>query len=324
VVGINTRFLDVGSFTEGEYMLQMNLWDKEKRNKWNLISVYGAAQEENKKILAELALFCSKSKEPYLLNGDFNIIRFPSEKHKVGPMHRHYGTFNAIINAYELMEIVMNGGKYTWSNNQTPPTLEKLDRFLSKGWEDIFPRVVVRKLPREISDHNPLILITENNTPLKHLDFKFELSWLKQPEFTDKVAEIWEKSCHAASAFDRVQIKLKRFKQFFKGWGFNHLGEQKKLKQNIQAELWRLEQDEEEAPLTFEQYNRKADLMCQSLNILVEEELYWYKRSHGKWLLERDGNTEFFHRMANGRKRKKHYFSSPGWGEDCGRGSKFT
>jgi hypothetical protein len=86
--------------------------------------------------------------------------------------------------------------------------LEKLDRFLSKGWEDIFPRVVVRKLPREISDHNPLILITENNTPLKHIEFKFELSWLKQPEFTDMVAEIWEKSCHAASAFDRVQIKL--------------------------------------------------------------------------------------------------------------------
>jgi hypothetical protein len=279
--------------------------------------VYRAAQEENKNsFLAELALFCSKSKQPYLLNGDFNIIRFPSEKNKVGPMHRHSGTFNAIINAYELMEIVMNGGKYTWSNNQTPPTLEKLDRFLmSKGWEDIFPRVVVRKLPRETSDHNPPILITENNTPLKHLEFKFELSWLKQPEFTDKVAEIWEKRCHAASAFDRVQIKLKRFKQFFKGCGFNHLGEQKKLKQNIQAELWRLEQDEEGAPLTYEQYNRKADLMCRSLNILVDKS-YIGIRDHMKhgcwremgipsssieWLMVVKGKTLFFiSRMGGG------------------------
>jgi len=38
--------------------------------------------------------------------------------------------------------------------------------------------------------------------------------------------------------------------------------------------------------------------------ILEEEELYWFKRSHEKWLHEGDNNTEFFHRVANGRKRK--------------------
>jgi hypothetical protein len=31
-----------------------------------------------------------------------------------------------------------------------------LDRILvSKNWEDIFPNSLVRKLPREVSDHNP-------------------------------------------------------------------------------------------------------------------------------------------------------------------------
>jgi hypothetical protein len=80
-------------------------------------------------------------------------------------------------------------------NNQTPPTLEKLDRFLmSKGWDDIFPSVMVRKLPRELSDHNPLILTTENKTPLKKLEFRFELSWLKHPEFHKKMSELWEKA----------------------------------------------------------------------------------------------------------------------------------
>jgi hypothetical protein len=28
----------------------------------------------------------------------------------------------------------------------------------SKDWEDIFPTVMVRRLPREVSDHNPLDL----------------------------------------------------------------------------------------------------------------------------------------------------------------------
>jgi hypothetical protein len=38
-----------------------------------------------------------------------------------------------------------------------------------------------------------------------------------------------------------------------------------------------------------------------------EEELYSLKRSHEKWLHEGDNNTEVFHRVANGRRRKKYY-----------------
>lgn len=50
------------------------------------------------------------------------------------------------------------GGGYAWSNNQDPPTLEKLDRILvTSKWEDIFPQAMVKKLPREISDHNIIL-----------------------------------------------------------------------------------------------------------------------------------------------------------------------
>jgi len=33
-------------------------------------------------------------------------------------------------------------------------------------------------------------------------------------------------------------------------------------------------------------------------------ETYWYKRAHAKWLHQGDNNTEFFHRIANNRKRR--------------------
>lgn len=176
LVGINTEFLDVGSFIEGTYMLQLNLWDKQIRTKWNLITVYGAAQDEKDAFLSELALFCSKNKEPNIIGGDFNIIRYDSGKNKKN------GT-NAIISAYGLIDTNMSGGKYTWSNNQPNPTLEKLDRYLvSKQWEDLFPRVTVSKLPREVSDHNSLILSTNSQIPLRYLRFRFELSWFSHPE----------------------------------------------------------------------------------------------------------------------------------------------
>jgi len=176
--GINTETCDVGSFVEGKYMLQLNIWDREKRMKWNFINVYGTAQDEHKyEFLSELANFCCQNKDPYLVGGDFNIIRFSSEKSNNGGMHRNTGVFNSIISSQELIDIHMTGGKFTWSNNHEFPTLERLDRFLmSKDWEDLFPNVMVYKLPRDISDHNPLILSSSSNQPIKNLSFQFELS----------------------------------------------------------------------------------------------------------------------------------------------------
>jgi endonuclease/exonuclease/phosphatase family metal-dependent hydrolase len=73
--------------------------------------------------------------------------------------HRHTPLFNSLIHFYELKEIAMCGGLYTWSNKQENPTLVKLDRVLaSQSWEDLFPQAVVNRLPREVSDHNSLLV----------------------------------------------------------------------------------------------------------------------------------------------------------------------
>jgi hypothetical protein len=42
------EFYDVGAFHQGEFMLQLNLWDKVNKVKWNLLIVYGAAHENQK------------------------------------------------------------------------------------------------------------------------------------------------------------------------------------------------------------------------------------------------------------------------------------
>lgn len=143
-----------------------------------------------------------------LIGGDFNINRYSSEKNKKG-IHKHSGVFNSIINTYELIDLHMTGGRYTWSNNQETPTLERLDMYLvCKTWGNIFPLAMVYKLPREHSDHNPLIITTKVKQPLKKLSFKFELASLKHPDSLTKVEEIWEKPYHADSAFDRLRLKI--------------------------------------------------------------------------------------------------------------------
>jgi hypothetical protein len=49
-------------------------------------------------------------------------------------------------------------------------------------------------------------------------------------------------------------------------------------------------------------------MKTELLQILDEEELYWFKRCQENWLLKGDNNTDFFHHAANGKKGSKLFF----------------
>lgn len=77
----------------------------------------------------------------------------------------------------------------------------------------------------------------------------------------------------------------------------------------MQAELELLEALEEESPLNATDGPRKVEIMTLLHNLYADEEMYWFQRSHQKWLLEGDSNSKYFHKIANGRKRKNTIFS---------------
>jgi hypothetical protein len=45
------------------------------------------------------------------------------------------------------------------------------------------------------------------------------------------------------------------------------------------------------------------------LHLLEKEEAFWQQRCVEQWLLQGDNNSKFFHRVANGGKRKRTIFS---------------
>ena len=96
-----------------------------------LAIVYGPAHNDKKdQFLTEISNIYGSSKSPLLIGGDFNILRYSSEKNKKFAGNKISDLFNWVINTHELREVDLIGGKYTWSNNQQDPILEKLDRIL--------------------------------------------------------------------------------------------------------------------------------------------------------------------------------------------------
>ena len=159
-----------------------------------LLVVYGPSHEELKgEFLVELAASCNGMQVPYIVGGDFNILRHSGEKNKKHNSHKSTDLFNSIISTLAPRKIHINGGKYTWTNQQAHPTLEKLDRILMyEEWENMYPLVSVRKLVQEISHHNPLLLSTgeEGQDAPKPREFPFDLSWIKDDRFLPLVRQI--------------------------------------------------------------------------------------------------------------------------------------
>lgn len=78
----------------------------------------------------------------------------------------------------------------------------------------------------------------------------------------------------------------------------------RKKRKIIQNELSELEGIEETSGLSPSQFAKKADLLTENLNLMLDEESYWHNRSHQNWLHKGDLNTSFFHKCANGKRRK--------------------
>jgi hypothetical protein len=173
----NVDRFDVGCRSQEGFILQHTIWDKQLEIKWCVVNIYRAAQEDRKEaFLSELVSLCSKIKETYIIVGDFNILRFSSDKNKKFLPTRFSDFFSTIINLSDLKEIYASRGKYTWSHNHVNPTLEKLDRFMmTKDRENLFSTVLAYKNPRDFSDHNPLIIDTQFPSMEQSRMFKFEL-----------------------------------------------------------------------------------------------------------------------------------------------------
>src|SRR6266540_5971717 len=180
LLGINAASFDLSQIVEGEFFIKFHLSNKSDKFKWILMAVYGPAQDDFKTaFLAELVRTCQHNSWPTLLGWDFNMMRYSKEKNNNRFHYRWPFLFNAVIDSFDLREIVLTGRQFTWANSLSTTTFEKLDRVLmTTEWEYKFPLVSVQALDRGLSDHTPLLLDT--GTPAYSgisPQFRFELSW---------------------------------------------------------------------------------------------------------------------------------------------------
>lgn len=107
------------------------------------------------------------------VQGDFNIIRFPSEKKRGGYISWSKEKFSKFINQNKLIHLRLRGRKFTWSHNRKRIAMSRIDRFLiAKEWDEHFARALQLALPKRISNHCPIELLKLEIGVLSHFSLK--------------------------------------------------------------------------------------------------------------------------------------------------------
>lgn len=111
---------------------------------------------------------------PWLIAGDFNLLREPGDKNNDNFDASLADAFNATIHDLALLELPLLDKLFTWSNKRVCPTLACLDRvFLNGTLETAIPNTTLTSLSHATSNHTPL-LVTMDTTIPKTRCFRFE------------------------------------------------------------------------------------------------------------------------------------------------------
>jgi endonuclease/exonuclease/phosphatase family metal-dependent hydrolase len=134
---------------------------------WVLTNVYAPCTIEGKaNFLNWLNGFSLPDGTDWLLLGDFNLIRWPSDRNRLGGNVHEMLRFNEVLSNLGVEELSLQGNRYTWSNKQAGPLLELLDWFFaSVSWIISYSGSVVSTLSRDVSDHHPCLVALNTDIP---------------------------------------------------------------------------------------------------------------------------------------------------------------
>ena len=95
----------------------------------------------------------------------------------------------------QLCDLSASSQRFTWMNKREDEdfVMERLDRaFGSVEWVNQYPFYSLKNLPIVRSDHGPILLDLEVQTPFRKRPFRFELMWLNHEDCIEMVQHAWD------------------------------------------------------------------------------------------------------------------------------------
>ncbi|KAL3529793.1 hypothetical protein ACH5RR_009115 [Cinchona calisaya] len=216
IVCWNDAILEVGCLDCYSQAISCNVRIKETQTTCFVTFVYGSNDDDERKALRDhlLALQRTVSNQPWLLIGDFNIIR--SCKEKIGGKGFKFAAmdFNNYLESLDVEDIPAQGFFFTRCNQKEYGSriYSKLDRMLMNGaWFQHCSYLEAEFVNPGISDHSLAIMRLKNSFNTGPKPFKFNQFLMKHPSYPDLLASKWNEVVTGDPMFC-LCMKLKNLK----------------------------------------------------------------------------------------------------------------
>lgn len=271
---------------------------------FTLTNVYAPADHlYTAAFLDELRSLANSISGPWMITGDFNLIRDPSDKNNDNFDVSLASAFNSTIHDLSLVELPLLDRLFTWSNKRTSPVLARLDHtFFNGEFESTAPNTSLTSLSHATSDHTPLKITIDTSIP-KTRCFRFENAWLHNPSFLPVIEPVWTTvTNHAGCATGAFVARLKDTRRVAKVWSkHNHTP---LLINNCKFIIKLLDLLEERRLLSTGEMVLRAHCREKLLQLIKARAAYWKQRGKIKVVKEADENTKFHHAYASHRMRQ--------------------
>ena len=193
---------------------------------WACTGVYGPNDDGQRASLwEELSQVRARWPMAWCVVGDFNIIRYPSERLGCESFSLAMFAFSDFIESNSLVDLPLEGASFTWFRDSGLPSMSRIDRALvSLDWEEHFENGSQKVLPRVISDHCRLLL-EAGAVQRGRSAFKFENMRLKVEGFVDRVQQWWNGYNFVGLPGFILAQKLKALKADLKKWNKEEFGD---------------------------------------------------------------------------------------------------
>ncbi|XP_074266232.1 uncharacterized protein LOC141588700 [Silene latifolia] len=207
---------------------------------FHLSVVYGSNCPVKRASLWDMLTAMAPQVGPWVVMGDFNILRYSHEK--IGNLPAHLPDmldFNNCLSSCGLDDMQGTENDFTWFNKQDPSTrvYSKLDRILVNGdWLLTFTQTAAQFLPPGVSDHCPAFIDFPWD-PDPRSDLNSLICWIDHPDFHHRVLLLL-----GVVGIDKVRTELNKC---FTDLQLNPLSEELILKEKeLSVDFWKLKDAE--------------------------------------------------------------------------------
>lgn len=262
-----------------------------------LVNVYNpCCRVSRSKVWTSISDYWAESQSPMLMVGDFNEVLDPSDRGSGISSQLGVLDFKNFIQQTHLMEISASDGWFTWFSGQAK---SKLDRLLvNPEWVSLFPSLQVSILRRNLSDHCPL-LVKSDELNWGPRPFRFQNCWLSHPGCLQIIKDVW-----ASHTSGNLTDKLKETKKRLKIWNSSEFGHIDRNIEELEDRIHSLDLISNGRDLQLEELAERRSAQMELWVWLRRKEAFWAQNSRAKWIKEGDKNTKYFHTLASIRKKK--------------------